>query len=268
MMDHDIQVLLIGEWDDDQMRPIVEFLKSPLCNNRIRFAHDIGAAVRLLTVENWFPDLVVVCQSWSDEFSRSDVEELLRVFPLARLVCCFGAWCESDGRSRAIWPLSVRIPARSAVARIRHELHVLSETKTPLPRTASRDEIYDFDSAEPILIECQTGMQSLLTPVFILTSDRELRIWLHEQLRSAGFRLLREAEFPSAQVVVWDADPWNNETADRLRGFRARNPDARVVALMGMAHPEDVAFVQACGANAVVAKLTSVHELMIELCHS
>jgi hypothetical protein len=99
--------------------------------------------------DQWFPDLVLVCQQWPDEFSESDVRRLLSLYPLARFVCAYGLWCESDGRSRDIWPLSVRVPVRCTADRMRRELEVVAGLRRPLPLTASRDEIWLFDADGP-----------------------------------------------------------------------------------------------------------------------
>ncbi len=69
---------------------------------------------------------------------------MIGLYPLARLVCCYGPWCASDGRTRDIWPLAVRVPVDAAAERIRRELEVLSGRRQPLPLTASRDEDLSF----------------------------------------------------------------------------------------------------------------------------
>ena len=74
----------------------------------------------------------------------------LGAFPLARLVCGYGPWCASDGRTRDVWPLSIRVPAELAPRRVTLELEVLAGTRWPLPLTASRDEIFLFDPESSI----------------------------------------------------------------------------------------------------------------------
>ncbi len=92
------------------------------------------------------PDLVIVCQSWPEEFSAAEVTTSLGRWPLALWVCCYGAWCASDGRTRSIWPISVRVPVDEAECRLNHVWRVLTEQRNePLPLTASRDEAFEFD---------------------------------------------------------------------------------------------------------------------------
>lgn len=98
-----------------------------------------------------FPDLIVVCQEWSDQYSAEFVDGLITSQPLATLVCVHGAWCAADGRSRDMWPLSVRVPFWRAAARLRAVLaaHAKGDVAA-LPYTASRHEIFAADYAPTV----------------------------------------------------------------------------------------------------------------------
>lgn len=119
----------------------------------VHFAKAMTEACARGSAEAEFPDVVLICQHWPDEFTQHDVRRLLTAFPLARLACCYGPWCESDGRTRDIWPLSVRVPVRCAAGRIARELEVLAGLRASLPLTASRDEIFLFDADEPMNVK-------------------------------------------------------------------------------------------------------------------
>ena len=107
-------VLLLGDLHAAEFGAVIALLRGAVSHRRLweceRFA-DLEARVaeRSPRIE-----LVVVCQGWSDQFSRSQVHSLLSSQPLARVVCCHGAWCESDGRTRDLWPLAVRLPVDEA----------------------------------------------------------------------------------------------------------------------------------------------------------
>jgi hypothetical protein len=111
----------------------------------VRIASSVSDAIAKCVADAWHADLIIVCQLLPDEYSPVDLRALLRTFPLARLVCCYGPWCASDGRTRDVWPLAVRVPAEFGARRIDLELQVLSGDRWPLPLTASRDEIFAFD---------------------------------------------------------------------------------------------------------------------------
>jgi hypothetical protein len=144
-------LLVIGDFFSPAMEPVricIEALVDGGCD--ARFAAGVPGTLERPADDAWFPDLVVVCQHWPDEFTERDVRRLVGLYPLARVTCCYGPWCESDARSRDIWPLSVRAPVRYAADRIRRELEVIAGFGRPLPLTASRDEIFLFDVGGPV----------------------------------------------------------------------------------------------------------------------
>src|SRR5260370_5504014 len=141
-------VLLLGDPALDEFRPAVDIIRRQVPGERVREASGVLDVAAFVGAGGWHPDLIVVLQSWPDQFSENDVHKLLALCPLARIVCCFGPWCDSDGRTRSIWPLSVRIPAAAASGRLSRELALLEnhdEPAAPLPLTASRAEIFEND---------------------------------------------------------------------------------------------------------------------------
>lgn len=141
-------ILLIGQSSSAEMQPVADALGRLAPAVEIRSVESIAAAAEQFASGVWHPELVIVCQHWPDEFAPAEVDRLFRTFPLARFICCYGPWCASDGRTRAIWPLAVRVPVAEAADRIRRELAVVRGERPPLPLTASRDEIFVFDCSE------------------------------------------------------------------------------------------------------------------------
>jgi hypothetical protein len=120
------------------MRPVEAFLRAQCSGPHVRRIRGLSQA----RAADLSADLIVVCQSWSDEYTSREVAALLSAAPLARVLCVYGHWCDSDGRTRDIWPLAVRVPAAEFETRLRRELEVLEGTLPPLPLTASRTEIF------------------------------------------------------------------------------------------------------------------------------
>ncbi|GDY08220.1 MAG: hypothetical protein DWI21_13180 [Planctomycetota bacterium] len=143
-------ILVIGEIDRSGFSRIRDWLHqiAPAATVRISKGFDGTSGVHDERLEKSFvdPDVIVVCQSWSDEFSAGEVALALGRWPLALWVCCYGAWCASDGRTRSTWPISVRVPVDEAECRLNHVWQVLTQQRgEPLPLTASRDEAFAFD---------------------------------------------------------------------------------------------------------------------------
>jgi hypothetical protein len=133
-------ILLVGEAQRSEMSPIRDWIDSLSSPATVQRADHISDE-RLDP-----PDLVVVCQSWPDEFFASEVSAAIGRWPLALWVVCYGAWCSSDGRTRSIWPISVRVPIGEAVTRLNHVWRIITQQDgEPLPLTASRDEAFEFD---------------------------------------------------------------------------------------------------------------------------
>ncbi len=276
-----MKVLVLGNSQTSEMRPIVACIRRHAAAGAVECVQRIDHAVGLANHRHWFPDLGVVCQHFPDEFSRANVERLLSLLPVTRWVCCFGAWCESDGRNRDMWPLAVRISARCAGSRIRRELDVLAGEQAALPLTAARDEIFEFDCpggekgdrSNLCVAPCGPSRQIGPVPFFnpprsiaVMTADSELRRWVGDLLRAAGHRILTATDDDvTPDAVVWDVDPWSDLVAGQLREFSAQNPKGTIVALAAFAHPEDVESLKACGVDTVLTKLTTHNDLLESL---
>jgi len=272
-----VDVLLIGAASRSEMQPVCTALFRHVPMGRLQRAPDIPAALNTVAVERWYPHLVVVCQSWPDEFARRDIEHLIGVLPTSRLVCCYGVWCESDGRNRQLWPVAVRVPVRGAAERIRRELEVLRGERMALPVTASRDEAFGFqseaidrrvrlDAVKPVPSAPSLGPAS--TVIQVISPDQALRTWIEELLRSAfgggALPTIRPVAMPTGlpcSAAVWDLDPWGSPIQDRLRRFRRERPEVPVIGLIGMPLPEDVQQAASHGLCQILAKDAAAERL-------
>ncbi|MGE3317511.1 MAG: hypothetical protein AB7O26_20550, partial [Planctomycetaceae bacterium] len=140
-----MRVLLLSGIDSPELLSISEDLPKLLPGSTIDRVDRVAGAAERISIEGRHPDLLVVVQHAPDEFPRADVAELFRLAPLARWICCYGPWCESDGRNRDLWPPGSRVPFHGFRARLHREVAVLRGERAPLPLTASRDEIFEFD---------------------------------------------------------------------------------------------------------------------------
>lgn len=143
-------ILVIGNANRSEFTSVREWLREVGSAANVQFAMSLEVPRDICAGGSgpsaMCPDLVIVCQSWPDEFSTAEVTHALGRWPLALWVCCYGAWCASDGRTRAVWPISVRVPVDEAERRLNHVWQVLTEQRgEPLPLTASRDEAFEFD---------------------------------------------------------------------------------------------------------------------------
>ena len=180
------QLLVLGDWDRAEMATVRDWLRAvePFAN--VRHQHRLPDSSQGALPDDSSPDMVIVCQSWPDEFSASDVSTSLGRWPLALWVCCFGSWCESDGRTRTIWPIGIRVPARAAVSRLTQLWEIVAHRRNELlPLTASRDEAFEFDTS---LRNAAARMRNTLRgqAVSIRSPDPALRQWLSDLVATLG----------------------------------------------------------------------------------
>lgn len=141
-------ILVYGRNKKSEFQTVVRFLDT--LDSRITntfYVESVAFDAEYIAEQTLHPDLVVVLQSHPDEFDENDVEYLIAQHPLARLVCCYGRWCESLQRTREAWPLMCCVPARNALERIQQDLRAIIGERKPLPLTASRTESFDYHAA-------------------------------------------------------------------------------------------------------------------------
>ncbi len=130
-----LEIITLGEIDRAEFQPVREVL-AVHCPNARRQEFSGGD----LAQSGIAADLWIICQSWPDEFSTSSVRQIVDLSATSRLICVYGAWCASDGRTRSAWPQAVRVPVDEFDWRLRFELDVIAGGIAPLPLTAARDE--------------------------------------------------------------------------------------------------------------------------------
>ena len=207
----------------------------------------IGEAVESRRLNEDASDLAIVLQSWSDEYAAGDVNELIGRTLFRRLVCCFGAACESDGRNRAVWPAATRISVPLAGSVIASEILRLTDGEEAIPPTAAADEIFSYrmcgnqNGGVPVNPDGRNG--AVVSPDAALR--RTMVTALKEQgLMSLGLPLItvsgkhpvrqKETSRGPVHIVLHDLDPWGAPVADSLTAVRRMFPSAVILGLAGL----------------------------------
>ncbi len=228
------------------MRPLVDWMKENVASAKRWVASPDATDIASLFAEDEFPDLILVLQCWPNEFSANDVNRLLAFAPLARVVVCYGAWCESDGRNLNVWPASIRIPVWAAQPRIQREWQLILDPATlhPLPWSASKEEIFSVD--QPTIIP-------LLPPQKILidSPDQAIRQYIAERLNEAGHVVCND----DPSVLMFDADPWGSSRIAVLKSLLLLHPNAIVFALVNLVQPPLVEQLHSYGVEKVLPKI-------------
>jgi len=261
-----LKILLIGRVDRSESKPLADWICGTFSPIALRQFSCLPTALADSLRTNWIPDMVVVVQSESDEFSGIEIASLFSFAPLARLVVAYGVWCESDGRNRNQWPMAVRVPLRHSIARVEREWNILHSENISrdefhngsLPPSASREEIFlaDYSGSSP---------QNSRSVVLIDTPDSAYREFLVELLSSANHTVFSPATSePGIQpkVIVFDSDPWTATRAVQLRCVCQQYPRAQVMSVFHMSHPVDILETISLSSGIVLSKLSSNSALL------
>jgi len=178
----------------------------------------------------------IVLQSWSDQFTANDVDRLVGATVFSGLLCCYGAWCEGDGRTHQIWPHSTRVSVRYARQVIQSQLRRLDNARSALPPTAARDEI--FLHRQSFHSEPQPGHERT---TLVISPDRAYRSTLVQVLETRGWKAMALSlnseelnNVRSPQLLIHDLDPECDAVDASLDACRLRFPNTEMFAVANM----------------------------------
>jgi hypothetical protein len=230
------------------------------------FAH-----LRESLIEDGHPDLLVIVQTWSDEFHFDELLTLPGIGPYSHIICCYGPWCASDGRSRQNFPLALRVPVEHLSATLSKQWrHILSGSGPSLDWTAGRDEVFQYQYGRRSVISVENGRDSHAAPpatktqpsVQIHCADRELsNLWL-ETLKSAGMMTGGTADQANEQHILWDVDVWSDSIADEWQRLLVQSPATHIIAVAGFITADLSTKMCAAGARRVTSKLIPLDSIV------
>jgi len=192
-------------------------------------------------------DITIVLQSWSDQYPKQEADRLIGQTLFHRLICCYGPWCESDGRNRDVWPDAVRVSLRLAESVLEREFERIAADEPAIPPTAARDEIFAYRLGEPGDWKPITGLQELNGA--IIGADKVLRKTLSMLLSDLGMRSLslplirddiqqpvrpKETSTGPVHVVLHDLDPWGPNVEASVNAARRMFPAADILGIATM----------------------------------
>ncbi|MBS0262555.1 MAG: hypothetical protein JSS02_11440 [Planctomycetes bacterium] len=241
-------ILLIGGTDRLLADAVQQRISGVVNEGSLRVLREISQLSDPASYREPAPDVIVVVQSWPDEYSIKDANLAISRYPQASLICCYGPWCDADGRTRSIWPLAVRVPLDAFADRLQRELRFAgaqqalnrsangeSSTKPGtrpvgrglLPLTASRTEIFEHGQTTP------RGDPLGAMPVAILSPDQAWKEMLGRMLNLRGADWIMDQELDRAQCILLDVDPWSVVRANELAAVRRSSKNGQLIACTG-----------------------------------
>jgi hypothetical protein len=244
-------VAIIGRSDACEFRTLVRQIQ----NSRdlvvvgqfdtIKEAVDAGLAERILA------DVVVVLQAFSDEYSAADAGQLIGRMLFGRVLCCYGPWCISDGRTHDIWPVVARVSVGSAWSVLQQESRNIRAGLPALLPMAAAEEVFVHRAAV-----ASVRYQGASDAILIISDDRMLRETIAETLRHSAtqvfdcntslnqlqrvFKKLIAANVAHSKVsVLLDVDGMESRESELLAMLRTHFSATRLLLLSSF--PQSIA---------------------------
>jgi hypothetical protein len=260
-------VLVVGDLEAADIRLAAEALRraAPLVS-----VADVEQALAWLAAGDRAADLapvelIVVAQSWPDQFTADDIDRLRRAAPLVRILALGGTWCDGESRTGNPWPADFRASWHQWPVRFRRQLARLAGGDCPawgLPITTADDErlLWSADFDAP-------GSRGL---VAIQARQWDMARWLADACGLAGYATVwiepgRAARATGMVAGIWDATCCDPREIAELRSLVAALVGAPVIAVLGFPRAEDCQRVRWAGAAAVLSKPLLLDDLHEEL---
>jgi hypothetical protein len=258
----ELAILFIGDIDWPEFCNVQTGLESL---GRLSCARDPRRATAMLRTGEIVPDVIIIGQAFPQQFSQLDVDHLLHLAPLCRIVGLLGSWCEGETRSGRPLAGAVRLYWHQWNSRAQRELRQLVEGKCPswgLPATATDEERLLAGAAEP-----PPQGQGL---VAIQARCPEMGDWLSAACRQCGYStvLLRRGQLAGiegAAAAIFEGSDLTGDELEQLRDLVASLAGAPVIVLLDFPRIEDYHRAIDAGAAAVLSKPLNLDDLFWQL---
>lgn len=232
-----IQLAIVGDVESAEFRDLVAFVyRQQNCQTVAEFL-TLRQFLESSMGERRPPDLLLVLQSWSDQFTPAEVNSLIGRMMFRRVLCCYGIWCESDGRTRDLWPPAMRIPVRAAVPAVELYLSQAIHGRAVLPATASAEEVF---FSRLVDAEAFRPMGFPASRFLVISSDDSLRRTVSSTLEAlqmhalgTGSAVNHLADYlknmkQTPEVIVLDLDEPSSILTGVLKQIRDLLPSATI----------------------------------------
>ena len=238
-----VSVTVIGRSHASEFRGLVRQIQNSTDIQITGLFDTIEEALHAGLADHLPADIVVVLQAFSDEYSAADAGQLIGRMLFRRVLCCYGPWCLSDGRTHEIWPVVARVSVASAWNVIKQEVCNIGANRAALLPMAAAEEVF----AHRAIVESEDYPTSY-DAILIVSDDRTLRETIAELLRHAAnqvfncstsvpqiqhsLEMLNKADVVHSRVsVMLDIDGQEVRERELVEMIRLRFPKSDLIRL-------------------------------------
>ena len=253
---------IVGRSHSPEMQPVYDTVTQELRGWEVREFPHLAELMEAANSDQFFPDFVIVCQHFREEFSPADVESVFAILPLTRWIVVTGLWCESEGRHGSRWPMAVRVPVSGFHSRLQLECQVLRGDLPALALTAGREEVFAFQTQS-----VPPTFPLLRKTVLVVSPDREWKNSVEDFCRTTGWQLAEKNPQQTPEVLLVDLDPDPDFALAKLTQDDVMKSCPIIVGVKGLVAPEDHHRWKNAGVETVISKLALSFELPKQITH-
>ncbi len=193
-------------------------------------------------------DVVIALQSSSDQYPVADIQRLIGQLMFSRILCCYGPWCISDGRTHDLWPVAFRVPVESAIPILVAELEAFRTGLVPISPLAAAEEMLvhrieiievDHDTNR---IEYPRITEESHRDALVVSPDVAFRQTTCQLLTQCGFRAADEFSISRiidrlptrfAGIIAIDLDACDSTDLHTLVSFAKARRSINLIGLTG-----------------------------------
>ena len=238
-----VSVAIIGSSHASEFRGLVRQIQNSRDMQITGQFETIAEALTAGLAEHLPADVVVILQAYSDEYSAADAGQLIGRMLFRRVLCCYGPWCLSDGRTHEIWPVVARVSVASAWSVLQQEIRNIRAGVAALLPMAAAEEVF----AQRSVLE-SVDYPASYDVILIVSDDRTLRGTIAEMLRHTANQVfdcgtgitqiqlalqkLNAAEAAHSKLrVLLDIDGQENRESEMQTVIRSKCPACHLIRL-------------------------------------
>lgn len=268
-----VRLIVIGDRMFPEFQGVLEWMNaSPQSVETVAHFADLRTTLQSAGSSLVRCDLILVLQRHSFQDAVHDVPDFIGRTLGVRVLCCYARACDSDARSRDLWPPALRVPASCAVSVLRSEVDRIRQQSSQLPVTASPEEVFVDRCASDVWPTVQSSTLGQPPSCGVASDDRVLRRTIAEGLRVSGWRAF---DFPLQQsridefqkchrrgVLLIDLDAPPSVLVASLAGEEINHPGFSRIGFSAIIPPVSSADLSSYGLTSLVSTQDLLHGIL------
>ena len=269
MRDRVPQTVYLSTWSSEEFTQAREDLRRL---SEVMECDTPSAAQEFLRSAHVSPELVVIAQCRPGQYATDQLDELVRLAPLACFVLLLGSWCEGETRTGRPWAGAKRVYWYQWPGEASRNLLGISTngaTSWSAPPTSLNEERWLLPSASSSF-STANGDQEPTGLVLVSTPRSSFGEALSIACREEGYAAIwlpphTSTEIQGVEAILWECVQLLPSEVAELEQLSAQYPDVPILACADFPRLETQQRAFSAGANAILAKPLAIADIFWHL---